>query len=315
MESLLAEPPRSPGKSLSVDSTLLLHDPVALRERAREDGYLFFKQFLPKYLLDALRADMLAIVEKNGWRKTGEDFRSNRIDLEALNRVPDAEMRADIGVTEAAYCDVQKLERFHSLPHYPKLVELYRTLFGRDVLVHPRHIARMITGHRVMSPTPPHQDFPHIQGTSETWTCWFPLADCPRSTGGLTVMRGSNAEGVLPIQPAKGAGGIAVRLCPWETQWVEGDFEAGDILTFNSYTLHKALRCADKETIRLSLDVRYQPIDQPVEVRSLSPHVGLTWDEIYQDWKSKDLQYYWRNRELEMGPWNDNLHKPSRRIC
>lgn len=83
---------------------------------------------------------------------------------------------------------------------------LYRTLFGKEVLVHARHIGRMITAHPSVFPTPPHQDFPLIQGSSNTWTCWFPVGDCPVEMGGLTVMRGSHHYGYLPIQPAKGAG-------------------------------------------------------------------------------------------------------------
>src|SRR5947208_15623403 len=114
-----------------------------------------------------------------------------RLNVDALSAVPEAEMRTDIGVPHAAYDDVQKLESVHRLPHHPELLALYRALFGREVLVHPRHIIRMVTPHQSLVPTPQHQDFPLIQGTSNTWTCWFPVGDCLRSMGGLTVLRGS----------------------------------------------------------------------------------------------------------------------------
>lgn len=298
-----------------VDSTPLLGDAAALRARAAEDGFLFFKRFLPADELLALRAEMLAVVDRYGWRQPGQDALGGRINLAALNEVPEEKMRTDIGVSAAAYDDVQKLERFHRLPHHPKLLALYRTLFGEEVLVHPRHIGRMITGHKAVFPTPPHQDFPLIQGTANTWTCWFPLGDCPRTLGGLTILRGSHRAGYIPIQPAKGAGGLAVQLCPWESEWAEGDYEAGDIITFPSHTVHKALRCQDKELIRLSLDVRYQAASDIVEEKSLKPHCDLTWEQIYAGWPADDLKYYWRKLPLNLTPWNDTYLQPSRRIC
>ncbi|MDB6167527.1 MAG: Phytanoyl-CoA dioxygenase [Verrucomicrobia bacterium] len=311
-----ASAPRSINKTEFVDSTPLLGDPPALRARAQEEGYLFFKRRLPAEEILPLRAEMLAVVDKYGWRQPGQDALGGLIDYDAINAVPETDMhRTDVGVTADAYHDVQKLERFHRLPHHPRLLEIYRTLFGREVLVHPRHIARMITPHTCMVPTPPHQDFPYIQGTTNTWTCWFPVGDCPKSLGGLTVLRASHRQGYLPVQPAKGAGGFAVPLCPNETEWAEGDYEIGDVLTFPCHTIHKALRCQFKDRIRLSLDVRYQPVDEPVENRSLNPHCPLTWDQIYEGWKNDDLKYYWRSLPLQMSDWDDGFLQPKRRIC
>ncbi len=302
-------------KTLFVDSTPLLDDTASLRARATQDGYLFFKQRLPKAEVFALRAEMLGVVERYGWRQKGQDALGGLIDLAALNRVPEEEMRTDIGVSIAAYNDVQKLEAFHRLPHHPQLLSLYRTLLGKEILVHARHIARMITSHPGVFPTPPHQDFPLIQGTPNTWTCWIPIGDCPLELGGLTILKGSHRNGYLPIQPARGAGGIAVPICPYEVDWVEGGFETGDVLTFPSYTIHKALRCQLKEHIRLSLDVRFQAIDNPVEAKSLLPHCDLTWEQIYAGWKQDDLKYYWRYLPVQLSPWEDGYLQPKRRIC
>jgi hypothetical protein len=297
------------------DSTPLISDRAELLRRADEDGFLFFKRLLPRGDVLELRADMLGVVDRYGWRKPGQDSVGGLIDLDSLNRIPDEQMRTDIGVSAAAYDDVQRLEGLHRFPHHPRLISLYRSLFGCDVLVHPRHIARMITGHRAMMPTPPHQDFPLIQGTTNTWTCWIPIGDCPHAHGGLAVLRGSHRLGVVPFQPAKGAGGIAVQLCPGETAWAQGDYEAGDLITFPSLTIHKALRCKSPETIRLSLDVRYQPVDQPVEEASLKPHCALSWEDIYAKWKHSDLTYYWRSLPLILSPWDDSFCQPRRRIC
>jgi len=298
-----------------VDSTPLLSNREGLLRRAEEDGYLYLRRYLPPEDVLALRAQMLGVVGRYGWRAPGQDELDGLIDLEAINRVPDQQMRTDIGVSIAAYNDVQRLELLHRLPHHPKLLSLYRLLFDSDVFVHPRHIARMITGHRAMIPTPPHQDFPLIQGTTRTWTCWFPLGDCPRAHGGLAILKSSHRLGVVPIQLAKGAGGIAVQLCPGENAWAQGDYQAGDIITFPSLTIHKALRCRIPRIIRLSLDVRYQPVDEPIEERSLMPHCELSWDDIYANWKSEGLKRYWKSLPLKLIPWNDSYAQPRRRIC
>lgn len=303
--------------NLFVDSGDLLRngEATALRSRAAADGYLFFRRLLPAVDVLAVRADLLRVVEKFGWRQAGQDSLGDRIDVAALNQVPVSDLRTDIGVTHEAYHEVQKLESVHRLPHHPALLGLYRTLFGREPLIHPRHIVRLPTPHRAMVPTPPHQDFPLIQGTANTWTCWFPAGDCPRSLGGLTILRGSHKLGYLPIQPSLGAGLIASELCPKENDWVEGDFETGDVLTFPSFTVHKALPSQFPDRIRLSLDVRYQADDEEIEEKSLLPHCALTWDEIYEGWKQKDLQYYWAPQRKKLSAWNPELLQPSRRIC
>ncbi|MCX6366984.1 MAG: phytanoyl-CoA dioxygenase family protein [Armatimonadetes bacterium] len=232
--------------------------------------------------------------------------------------MPESAMRTDIGVSAAAYNDVQKLESVHALPHHPKLLALYKTLFADEVLVHARHIIRMISPHPAVFPTPPHQDFPLIQGTQNTWTCWFPLGDCPRELGSLKVLRGSHKLGYLPLKPAKGAGAIAIQTCPWEEHeddWIEGDFALGDVLTFPAFTVHKALPSQFPDRIRLSFDVRYQPLSEPVEEKSLLPHCGLTWEQVYENWHSDELQYYWRRLPLTYSGWNPKLLQPERRIC
>jgi len=293
----------------------LLHDSEALRQRAQEDGYLFFKGLLPRQEILDLRKDFLSVVDRYGWRKPGQDALGGEMDLDLLNMVPDEQIRSDIGVSEAAYKDVQKLESFHRFPHHDRLKALYKELFQDEVLVHPRHIARMVTGHRVMVPTPPHQDFPAIQGSTNTWTAWIPLGDCPRSMGGLSVLRSSDRLGYVPITLSKGAGGVAAQTCPWETDWAETDFEAGDVLTFPSLTIHKALRCQHRQFIRLSMDIRYQPKSEPVEIKSLYPHADIEWDDIYSNWVDDDLKYYWEKDSLTLDEWNPNLLQPSRRIC
>ncbi len=302
-------------RSLFFDATPLLDDPAALRQRAEKDGYLFFKRFLPAEPLLELRRQMLEICAQRGWLAAGRDLMEGVIDEAAINQVPPEQMRSDIGVSGEAYHAVQKLELFHTIPHHPKFLSLYGKLFGKEAIPHPRHIARMITSHRVVSPTPPHQDFIHIQGTPKTWTCWFPLGNCPREMGSLTVLRGSHHNGVVSVAPAQGAGGLASVLCPNEIDWVEGDFELGDILTFTSCTVHRALRSQHRNRIRLSCDIRFQALDEEIHENSLKPHGEYNWEDLYQGWKNPAVQYYWKNHELRLSAWDPSLQWQKERIC
>jgi hypothetical protein len=298
------------------DSTALLEDGAALRERAAEDGYLFFRTLLPASAIQAVRADVLAVVKRHGWLRPGQDALGGVLQPDAFAGVPESAMRTGIGVSTAMYEDVQKLERVHRLPHHPHLLAVFERLFDTPVLVHPRHIIRMITSHPAMVPTPMHQDYPLIQGTSGTWTAWFPLGDCPRAMGGLTVLRASHRLGYVPVDLARGGGGIAVQLCPADPpDWAEFDYQTGDVLVFPCFTIHRALPATLRDQIRLSMDVRYQPLDEVIEERSLKPHCALTWEEIYAGWQRDDLQYYWQHLPLTFQDWDDSLMQPKKRIC
>ena len=54
--------------------------------------------------------------------------------------------------------------------------------------------------------------------------------------------------------------------------------------------------------IRLSCDFRYQPVTEPIYIRSLTPHLQLiSWDEVYEEWDDNDdLKYYWEKFDLKI---------------
>jgi hypothetical protein len=56
-------------------------------------------------------------------------------------------------------------------------------------------------------------------------------------------------------------------------------------------------------------------VDEPIEQKSLLPHCDLTWEEIYADWESDELKYYWERIPLSIIPWEDSYMQPSTRIC
>lgn len=300
-----------------IDSSDVLNDPAALRARAEEHGYLFFRGLLPAEPVLDVRRRFLEVLDKYGWLADGHDLMDGIVDFDTYHSVPDEDLQfCGVGVTRDMYADVQRIRQFHELAHHPRLLQVYRHLFDDEVFPHPRNIARIMVAGDRMPPTPPHQDFIHVQGTPNVWTAWFPLGDCPRELGGLTVLDGSHKDGILSYKRAGGAGGLEAYLCSVDYTWAEGDFGAGDVLTFHSQTVHRALPNQRPERVRLSCDYRYQPLHEEINDASLEVHCKfMSWDEVYADWPAGGIQWYWRDHELRYSPWNEDIRWQKDKIC
>jgi hypothetical protein len=61
--------------------------------------------------------------------------------------------------------------------------------------------------------------------------------------------------------------------------------------------------------MRLSVDYRYQAEGEPLAEHVLKPHFGrLSWEDIYAGWKDDSLQYYWRDLDLEVVPFEPDRY-------
>lgn len=268
---------------------------AALRRRAERDGYLFLRNLVDPEAILAARRDIASILAEVGWCDAGTD------PFEAITSRP----AALAGTPEfiPVYDTIQRLESFHSLAHDPALWSLLEHLLGPDLLLQPSNIARVIFPSGLEHTTPAHQDFVHIQGTPDVWTAWLPLGDCPASLGGLSVLTGSHKAGVLPVSKSLGAGGLRAHFERIGGAWVSSPFQLGDVLFFHSYTVHRGLPNRSGNRIRLSVDYRYQRASDPVMDKVLTPHQGrLSWEEVYQGWKSEQYQYHWRQFALTPVP-------------
>jgi ectoine hydroxylase-related dioxygenase (phytanoyl-CoA dioxygenase family) len=155
--------------------------------------------------------------------------------------------------------------------------------------------------------TPPHQDYPNNQGTPNLTAAWIPVGDCPPELGGLAILRGSHTYGVLPLDWHLGAGNrqaIVPEKMLEDLHWVTTDFNAGDVLVFGAMTVHASLHNASEFFMRLSVDFRYQQEGEALTEPCLQPHFERqTWDEIYADWKSDKFQYYWKDLDYDVLPF------------
>jgi ectoine hydroxylase-related dioxygenase (phytanoyl-CoA dioxygenase family) len=271
-----------------LDSAGIVANGAALAARLREDGYLCIKSLLPRADVLRVRQTFLDAAAAAGWFRAGTEVGEAIADPAKACVDPEAPF---VAVLRRFYRD----EAGHALKLHPNVIGLFERLFGEPVLAHPLLIPRCIFPQRPEFTTPSHQDFPHIQGTTETMSLWLPLGDCPSEMGGLAIARGSHKEGVRDFTVSNGAGAMEV-VDPLDGSWVTGPLEAGDVLIFHSLTVHKGLpNLTDR--LRLSLDNRYQRASEPICERCLQPYAGCgTWDEIHAGWKSEELPYYWRKQ-------------------
>lgn len=275
------------------DSSSIVNDAPALQARARADGYLYFRELLPRQAVLDVRRDFTDMLADIGWLKAGTDP-----DDCIVGRDSTVEGQEEY---YPAFLRFQQMHRFHKLSTHPALMAMYDTLFGEPTLAHPRNIGR------IMFPdapaTPPHQDYLHIRGTPETWTAWIPLGDLPLKMGGLCILPGSHTLELLPTKAMPGAGGAGIDDPRLNATWLTGDFKAGDVLTFHSHCIHASLPNQTPDRMRLSVDYRYQPMSEPVDTRSIQPHFGrFGWDYVYATWPqgTEADQYYWHDKPLNI---------------
>ncbi len=279
-----------------VDCSELLSKPEALRQAANQRGYLYFRCLIPVEDILLVRREVLQVAERHQL-------------LDPVARTEEGIAREGVFVSEndpddrfkLFYNDVQKLRSFHAFGQHPVILQVLDQLFGETVLVHPRHICHTVFPGGKKLTTPPHQDFFPVRGTQQTWTVWTPLGDCGEELGGgLGFVIGSNRPAELLDHD------MAVMACEVDdaAEWAWSPMKSGDVIMFNSLTIHQARDNETDNRIRLSTSFRNQPASQPVDEHTFLPHMRwLSWEKIYADWPADDpLKYYWKKLDLDIQP-------------
>jgi Phytanoyl-CoA dioxygenase (PhyH) len=277
-------------------SAPIVLDGPALVARMTDDGYLYLPGLLPATVVRDVQHQVAAIAREAGWLRRDAPL------ADAL-----ADPRGFCVDPEPRYLDVlrriNRVEAYHALKHHPALLGLFERLFGAPIFPHPRVLMRNIFPARPEYTTKAHQDYPNVQGTTEVYTAWIPLIDCPPELGGLQVARGSHRLGVLDFGIGNGAGGIEI-LDPLEGRWTGSPMRVGDVLVFHSLTVHKGIENRS-DRLRMSIDCRYQRVRDPFNPDNANADgQPLAWEDIYAGWRSDALKYYWRRLPLTEVPFD-----------
>ena len=137
----------------------LLAMPPALRTRLDEDGFVFLRGVLRRQAVLGVRRAILECCRAGGWLVPGSTLEDGTTDPARACVEPEPAFLA-------VYREVQKREAFHALAHDPALLDLAERLLGEPAFPHPNKIARLSFPGNVQHTTPPHQDFPFIQGAA-----------------------------------------------------------------------------------------------------------------------------------------------------
>ena len=290
-------------------SNELLGDPGALRARLDEDSYLYFEQVLDPDKVMRLRRAILDVLADSGWIRGGLSLH----EAQAVCRPLHEGMEGHAPV----YDKIQCLEEFHTLAHDDDLRGVMTQVVGETAFAHPLKICRVAFPDQYEASTPPHQDFPNNQGTPNLTASWIPVGDVPMDLGSLAVLRGSHRYGLLPLTVHMGPGRRQAKLPEKmleDLRWVTADFRTGDVVLFPSLTVHAALHNITEFDLRLSVDYRWQQAGEALTDVCLHPHFQrVTWEQVYEHWKSDRYQYYWKDLDYQVVPFEElDVERPDK---
>jgi len=263
-----------------IDSTPLLGDMPAIRERMNEHGYVYLPGYLGRErvlkarrticerlfqlgLLDPSRDPMDAVPHPTGFNN---NFSGGRLD----------QMFADPSAIE-------------DVLYAGPMMSFFREFLSADV----RHYD--FTWMRQVHPGPAttiHSDVVYMgRGTHQLYTAWTPMGDNTFDLGGLIMLDGSHDHDGLRkkywshdvdsfcenksdkrdawAKKHRGGGlhGHANQLRrSLGGKWVTSDYRAGDVVIFNIYTVHGGTDNRSK-VLRLSTDTRYQRASEAIDER------------------------------------------------
>ena len=158
-------------------------DAATVRAKMADHGHVFFPGALPSDSVLEARIEAIRLLREAGWVDSGEPHEARWTG----DKPPPSEMDPQ---WLAFFQEWKAQPAFNGLPEHPVLLAIAESVLGPDVVVHQRKIGRVGFPQNEGHQTPVHQDFFHIRGTTETYTMWVPLGDCPRALGCLSIGMG-----------------------------------------------------------------------------------------------------------------------------
>jgi len=223
------------------DSRGLAGDPVALRARLADDGYVFLRGLLPADRVRAAGERVAAALREGGWTAAGSPL---------LGRAAGPRE----AVADPAYRTAVMSVAFNALPYLAPLRETVRRILGPGGFSYPVKVLRAVAPESPAERTRGryiHCDYMGL-GVQDMLTSWLPLTEVPAALGGLAVRPGGHQD--APRRPRL--------LNGTEPGWRTTDYRPGDVIIFHCLTPHAALPNTGHK-LRLSADFRWQQPSYP----------------------------------------------------
>lgn len=164
----------------------------------------------------------------------------------------------------------------------PRLLDLVEDLIGPEIFSNPvQHIRMKLPkravaqgGHNgLVSKIPWHQDNGVIMPEADEGTIltvWLPLNRATVENGCLQVVPQSHNDGIVQHCPTPEGVAIPKPLVPEEVA-VPVPMAPGSVLLMTQRTIHSSLDNVTDDEVRISMDLRYQPIGQPTGRPAFAP--------------------------------------------
>jgi hypothetical protein len=270
------------------NSTELVNDPEALRERMREDGYLFLRGYLDADEVLAARAEITRRLADLG--ALDESYPA----IEAIGRPGGKADPGRVGFDSMTEGNAPLKKLLYS----GRMIGLYERLLGGAVRHYDFTWFRAVAGGG--KGIYPHCDVVYMgRGTRNLFTAWTPIGDVTYDVGGLMLLENSHRQGEklrnylerdvdVYCTNRSDASDIEAGRKLWHDwdgrlssdaislreklggRWLTAEYRAGDVLTFGMGTVHASLD-NQSNRFRLSSDSRYQLASDPVDERWVGP--------------------------------------------
>jgi ectoine hydroxylase-related dioxygenase (phytanoyl-CoA dioxygenase family) len=242
------------------ESSALLSDPVALRRRYAEDGYLFLRGVLDPELVLETRAAYFAGFDRS-YLAAGTTARDG---IFSGHRPAELASHGTAGHPAHAFVRGNDWRRLVGTAALRRVAE---SVLDGPVSVLPRQIVRQFDRSSARA-SRAHLDYTYLdQGTSEVTTVWIPLGDCPLPTGPLVYLEDSHHLTPTEVDRLREVTDRPADRRPlshdlgWVAEqtgrrWRWADFRAGDVAVHSPHIVHASLDVRS-DAMRLSADIRF----------------------------------------------------------
>jgi hypothetical protein len=165
---------------------------------------------------------------------------------------------------------------------HPRLLDVVEAVIGPEIFSNPvQHIRMKLPSRAVpegctsglVTKVPWHQDNGVVMPEADEatiLTVWLPLLDATLDNGCLAVIPGSHRRGIEPHCPTPHGLQIPNAYVP-HGQARPVPMRAGSVLLMTQRTMHCSLNNRTEDEVRISMDLRYQPIGQPTGRPAFAP--------------------------------------------
>ncbi|MFN8524217.1 MAG: phytanoyl-CoA dioxygenase family protein [Chloroflexota bacterium] len=156
----------------------------------------------------------------------------------------------------------------------PRLLDLVEDLMGPEIYSNPvQHIRTKLPPRAVSAgdrnglivAVPWHQDNGVVLPEADVatiLTVWMPLTETTLDNGCMQVVPGSHRHGLDPHCPTAKGLSIPEQLIA-EDHAIPLPMPVGSVLLLNQRTVHSSRENTTQNSVRISFDLRYQPVGQP----------------------------------------------------